>query len=511
MVVQRRFVIAVALVIAPFLSGCAVGPDFKAPAAPDADRYTAEPIATRTSATDVAQGEAQRFLKGRDIPAEWWTLFRSPALDALVRQSLDANPTLQSTIASLRAAREQVNAQKGKYFPLVQANYSPTRQETPASLAPVLNSGENPYNLFTAQVMVSYTFDAWGLNRRTVESLQALEDAQRFQVEAAYLTLTSNVVVAAIQEASLRAQIDATHQLIAINRKLLDLLHKQLDAGLANRSDVAAQEAALAQIEVTLPPLRKQLAVQRDLLAALAGRYPSDGPTQTFRLAALRLPLELPLSVPAKLVEQRPDVRFAEEQLHSASAQIGVATANMLPNLTISANRGYTAADMASLISGPSIFWSVAGNATQTLFDGFTLLHQRRAAIAAYQQTAWAYQAAVIAALQNVADSLRVVQNDADALRAARDFEHAAKVSLDLAQQQFAAGNVNFITLLNAQQAYQQALLGLVQAQTNRLADTAVLYQALGGGWWNRNGPPTRELKLDVATGEAKPREDTQP
>ena len=494
MFVQRLLIVAAALV-APLLSGCAVGPDFKAPAAPDVDRYAAEPIATRTSATDVAQGEAQRFLKGRDIPAEWWTLFRSPALDALVRQSLDANPTLQSTIASLRAARETVYAQKGKYFPLVQANYSPSRQESPSAIAPVLNSGDNPFNLFTAQLMVSYTFDVWGLNRRTVESLQAQEDAQRFQVEAAYLTLTSNVVVAAIQEASLRAQIEATYQLIAINRKLLDLLHKQLDAGYASRSDVAAQEAALAQIEVTLPPLRKQLAVQRDLLAALAGRYPSEGRAQTFRLAALRLPVAMPLSVPAKLVEQRPDVRFAEEQLHSASAQIGVATANMLPNLTIGASRGYTATDMASLISGPSIFWSVAGNATQTLFDGFTLLHQRRAAVETYQQVAWAYRGAVVAALQNVADALRTVQNDADALRAARDFEHAARISLDLAQQQFAAGNVNFIVLLNAQQAYQQAVLGLVQAQTNRLADTAALYQALGGGWWNRGGPPARDAQ----------------
>ena len=505
MLLQRWFVFAVALAAVPFLASCAVGPDFHVPAAPDVDRYTAEPTATHTSATDVAQGQAQRFLKDRDIPAEWWTLFRSPALDALVRQALDANPNLQSALASLRAARETVYAQKGKYFPLVQANYSPSRQESPSAIAPVLNSGDNPFNLFTAQLMVSYTFDIWGLNRRTVESLKALEDAQRFQVEAGYLTLTSNVVVAAIQEASLRAQIEATYQLIAINRKLLDLLHKQLDAGYASRSDVAAQEAALAQIEVTLPPLRKQLAVQRDLLAALAGRYPSEGPRQTFRLAALRLPVAMPLSVPAKLVEQRPDVRFAEEQLHSASAQIGVATANMLPNLTVSASRGYTATDMASLISGPSIFWSVAGNATQTLFDGFTLLHQRRAAVAAYQQAAWAYRGAVVGALQNVADALRTVQNDADALRAARDFERAARISLDLAQQQFAAGNVNFIVLLNAQQAYQQALLGLVQAQTNRLADTAALFQALGGGWWNRAGPAATELKLDVATGQAQP------
>lgn len=510
MILLRGSFAAAAVAAAAFLSSCAVGPDFHAPAAPDVDRYTAVPLPARTSSTDLAQGQAQRLLQDRDIPAEWWALFRSPALDALIKQSLEVNPTLQSAMASLRAAKEAVYAQQGKYFPLVQANYSPSLQESPGAISPTLNSSQNPFALYTAQVMVSYTFDAWGLNRRTVESLQALADLQRFQVEAAYLTLTSNVVVAAIQEASLRGQIDATHELIAINRRMLGLLRDQFNVGYASRADLAAQEAALAQIEATLPPLRKQLEIQRDLLAALAGRAPSQAPPQTFRLAALRLPLDLPVSVPAKLVEQRPDVRSAEEQLHSASALIGVATANMLPNLTISANRGYTATDMASLLAGPNIFWTVAGNATQPLFDGFTLLHQRRAAVDAYQQAAWSYRGAVVGALQNVADALRAVQNDADALKAVGDFARAAKISLDLAQQQFTAGNINFITLLNAQQAYQQALLGLVQAQANRLSDTAALFQALGGGWWNRQGAPAPEQKLDVATGHVEPLADTQ-
>jgi len=355
---------------------------------------------------------------------------------------------------------------------------------------------------------VSYTFDTWGLNRRAVESLQAAADSQRFQVEAAYLTLTSTVVVAAVQEASLRAQIDATNRLIDINVKMLEILRKQFNEGYADRIDVAAQEAALAQIRATLPPLRKALAQQRDLLSALAGRFPSQEPRETFKLDDLRMPNDLPVSLPAQLVEQRPDVRAAEELLHAASAQVGVAIANMLPNLTLTGNRGYTASDIASLFTGPNIFWIVAGNATQTVFDGFTLLHTERAVQAAYEQAAWNYRTTLIGAFQNVADALRAIQNDADAVKAASDFEKAAKISLDLVTKQFGGGYTNLLLLLNAQQTYQQAVIGLVQAQAARVSDTAALFQALGGGWWNRADPPAPEQNLEVATGQYKPMTD---
>jgi NodT family efflux transporter outer membrane factor (OMF) lipoprotein len=487
------------------LAGCAVGPDFVQPAAPDVTRYTHESPATRTSSTDIKFGQSQRFVNGRDIPADWWRVFRSRALNTLVEKSLAANPNLQSTIAALRAAKEGVYAQQGKYFPLVQANFSPSRQETSAVIAPTPTSGASVFNLMTAQVAVTYTFDTWGLNRRTVESLQGVADSQRFQIEAAYLTLTSNVVLAAVQEASLRAQIDATNSIIAANSKMLDILRNQFTQGYANRSDVAAQEAALAQVQATLPPLRKALAIQRDLISALAGRLPSQEPRETFRLADLRMPTDLPVSLPAELVRQRPDVRSAEEALHTASANIGVAIANMLPSLTIAANRGYTAADLASLFAGPNIFWTVAGSATQTVFDGFNLLHTERASQALYEQAAWNYRTTVVGAFQNVADSLRAIQNDADALKAARDFEKAAKVSLDLAQQQMQTGNANVLLLLNAQVTYENAVIQLVTAQANRVSDTAALYQALGGGWWNRVAPPAPEQKFDVATERSQP------
>ncbi len=485
------------------LTGCAVGPDFLHPAAPEITRYTREPLAA-TTATDIASGQTQHFVAGRDIPQEWWKLFRSPGLNALIERSLQNNPNLQSALATLRAAREAVAAQQGKYFPLVEANFNPTRQQTAAPISPVLGTSKNPFNLVTAQVLVSYTFDIWGLNRRTVESLQALADVQNFQVEAAYLALTSNLAVAAITEASLRGQIEATDQLIAINGKMLDVMQRQFHAGLANGSDVAAQEAALAQARATLPPLRKALAQQHDLLAALAGGFPGNGPREAFRLADLHLPADLPVSLPSQLIEQRPDVRAAEEQLHSASAQIGIATANTLPTFTINANGGYMNTALAHLLAPQNLFWELAGNATQTVFDAGTLWHQLQGAKDTYQAAAWTYRGAVVDAVQNVTDALRALQSDADALRAARDFQRAAKTSFDLATQQMQSGNANVLLLLNAQQTYLQATLQVVQAQAARLSDTAALFAALGGGWWNRPAP-LPEQNFDTATGQTEP------
>jgi NodT family efflux transporter outer membrane factor (OMF) lipoprotein len=482
------------------ISSCAVGPDFVHPAAPEVTRYTREPLA-HTSSTD-GPGGRQIFLQGGDVPPDWWTCFRSPELNALIGQALQNNPTLQAALATLRSAKETVYAQEGKFFPLAQANFNPTRQRSSEAIAPVPANGATVFDLDTAQLQVSYTFDVWGLNRRTVESLEALADVQRFQAEAAYLSLTANLVVAAVTEASLRGQIDATEQIISINSKMLDILRHQLDAGYANRSDVAAQEAALAQARATLPPLRKALAQERDLIAALAGTYPGEPPRETFRLADLHLPTDLPVSVPSQLIEQRPDIRAAEEQMHSASAQIGVATANLLPTFTISADAGFTSVALAQLLAPQNLFWSIGGNVAQTLFDGGTLLHNLQGAKDTYQAAAWTYQGTVIAAVQNVADSLRALQNDADSLRAAQDFERAAKTSFDLARQQMQTGNANVILLLNAQQSYLQSVLQVVQARAARLSDTAALFQALGGGWWNREGGPPERI-LDVGTGTA--------
>lgn len=495
---------ATALAAAMLLASCAVGPDFLHPAAPEATRYTKEPLGPQTSSTDAPTGQPQRFVQGRDISQEWWALFKSKSLNVLIERSLNNNPNLQSAIATLRAANQAVYAQEGHFFPLVQANFNPTRQLTAGPISPVLNTSANPFNLYTAQVVVSYTFDVWGLNRRTVEELKALADNQHFQVEAAYITLASSVAVAAINEASLRGQIEATNELISINTKMLDILRRQLDTGYANRNDVALQEAALAQVKATLPPLRKALQVQRDALSALIGLYPSEEPRETFKLADLQLPINLPVSLPSQLIEQRPDVRAAQEQLHAASAAIGVATASILPNLTIGANAGYMNTALPGLIAAPNLFWQLAGNATQTVFDGGILLHELQGAKDTYHAAAWGYRGTVIGAVQNVADALRAVQNDADELKAARDFERASKISFDLARQQMQTGYANILILLTAQQTYLQAVIQVVQARAARLSDTVALYQALGGGWWNRPAPPP-EKSLNVGTGQAVP------
>ncbi len=484
---MKRFVV-VAIV---FLGGCAAGPDFRRPQPPAVDRYTREASLEKTASADVPGGEEQRFLKERDIPADWWTLFQSPQLNDLVQRSLEANPTVQAGQAALRQARELVRAQQGLYYPTVQGSYSASRQRESQTLSPTLSSGNDIFNLHTAQLSVSYAPDVFGLNRRQVEAVEAQANAQRFQLEATYLTLTSNVVAAAIQEASLRSQLAAARDIVAINGKSLDLLRRQFAVGAVAGIEVAAQEAALAQAEQTLPPLQKQLEQTHNLLAALAGRLPAEQTEEAFELSALRLPRDLPVSLPSRLVEQRPDVRAAEEQLHSASAEIGVATAAMLPQFTLTAAGGGVATQFSQMFASGNPFWSVAAGVSQTVFAGGTLLARKRAAQAAFDQAAAQYRATVIGAFQNVADALYALQADADALRAAVNSERAAKVSLDLVQKQLQVGQVNYLALLAAQQTYQQALISLTQARANRFADTAALFQALGGGWWNRNSTPS--------------------
>jgi NodT family efflux transporter outer membrane factor (OMF) lipoprotein len=485
---SRLVRVVVGLTAAALAAGCAVGPDYERPAAPDATRYTREPLGAGTASAPVVDGEAQKFVTDRRIPDQWWTLFHSRELNGLIERSIKANPSLEQAIAALRVAEENTRAQEGKFFPLVQGNFTGLRQQVAQSTPGVSATGDLTYNLYTAQLLVSYTFDVWGLNRRTVESLQAQADSLHFLVEAAYLTLTSNLVLAAIQESSLREQIRITLDLIRINTTALDKIRDRENKGLVSHVDVAAQEAALAQIAATLPPLRKALAQQRNLIAALAGRYPSEEPPERFTLAKLRLPRDLPVSLPSKLVEQRPDVRSADELLHSAAAQVGVAIANTLPNITLSGNPGYVGPQLPGLISPENLFWSVTGSATQTLFDAGTLLHQKRAAEAAYDQAAASYRGTVITAMQNVADALRAIQQDANALKAAVAFERASKVSLDLINQQYQDGLINILLQIQAQQAWLQARLTVVQAQAARLSDTVALFQALGGGWWNR--PP---------------------
>jgi NodT family efflux transporter outer membrane factor (OMF) lipoprotein len=485
------------LLLTLLLTGCVVGPDFKRPPTPPSAHYAALPAAP--GATD-----AQHFVTDMQVPAQWWTLFHSPALTALIAQALASNPGLQGARAALRQAQENVAAQKGSYYPSVDAGINTTRQRNPSTLSSPLESNANYYTLTTAQVSVSYTPDIFGGNRRAVESLQAQAEAQRFQLEATYLTLTSNVVLAAIQEAGLRAQIAATHDIIDGQTKILATVRREFALGQLAESDVAAQVALQAQAQATLPPLDKQLAQQRDALAALLGSYSSDDIAVHFNLADLHLPHDLPLSIPSQMVQQRPDVRAAEAQWHAANAQVGVAIANRFPRLTLTAGAGSSPTHFNDIFKDATNFWNLGANIAQPIFEGGTLMHQERAAKAANEAAEAQYRSTVIAAFQNVADTLYAIRSDGEALTAAQTSADAASKSLAIAQHQLALGDIGEAVLLNTQETAQQAQIALAGAQAGRYADTVALFQALGGGWWNRQDVATPPNVSGVTSPDAR-------
>jgi NodT family efflux transporter outer membrane factor (OMF) lipoprotein len=497
---------------AALAAGCAVGPDFQKPQAPADAGYAPEPLPQVSASAPIHGGEAQRFVSGRDIPFDWWELFQCPALNSLIGRAFKANPSVSAAQAALAQAHELVSAQRGFYFPSIGATYQAERHKIAGNLtndqapgvqgngdnllAPLQDPNTPPYtaplyyNFQTAELTVGFVPDVFGGNRRQVESLAAQAEAQRLALEATYITLASNVVAAAIQEASLRAQIQATQQIIDADQKALQVLRDQFKLGYAMRIDVAAQETALAQAKATLPPLQLQFEQTRDLIRALVGNLPNQDVPETFELDALHLPPEMPLSLPAKIIEQRPDVRAAEAQLHAANAQVGVAVAAMLPTFPITGSYGGNADQFNWMFRSGGPFWNLVGDVTQPLFEGGTLLHRKRAAKAALKQAAAQYQSTVITAYQNVADTLHASLSDADALAADVAAENAAKVTYDLTRRQMDVGYVNYLTLLSAETAYQQALLSRVQAQATRYGDSLALFQALGGGWWNRAAKP---------------------
>ncbi|GAC1700696.1 MAG: efflux transporter outer membrane subunit [Steroidobacteraceae bacterium] len=472
------------------LTACAVGPDFKRPAAPatGADYGKAAPPPT-TVATQGTGGAAQHFDAGADIPGEWWTLFNSQPLTDLVQQALKANPGVDAAQAALRQAHELYAAQRASLLPTVQGGFAATRARNAlGTLAnPTSLPQANPYyNLYTAQLSLSYSPDVFGGTRRTLEAAGAQVDAARYQLIATDVTLSSNVVVTAIQEAALRGEITATQRLLALQHQLTDTARQRRALGTTSDVDLLAQQVAEAQTTATLPPLQKQLGITRDALTALLGRLPAGEPAEVFHLEDLTLPTQLPLSLPSKLVAQRPDVLLAEANMHAASAEVGVALANLLPQFAITADTGSAAFAISQLFTPYTRFWDAGASLTQTLFDAGALLHRHRAAEAALDEAGAQYRAAVILACQNVADVLRALSADADALAASVEAERAARAAFELTRRQQLLGTVSEVALLNAEQSYRQAEIGLIQAQANRYADTAGLFQALGGGWWNR-------------------------
>jgi NodT family efflux transporter outer membrane factor (OMF) lipoprotein len=472
------------------LAGCAVGMNFQAPTAPQVASYTPAPL---PPVTVKAAGVTQHFNPGADISGEWWTLFHAPELNSLINTALAHNPTLEASQQTLIEAEENVRAEEGSFVPSLSGSFQAERQRI--SSAELAGQGAGtvassaiipPYSLYNASLSVSYTLDLFGGVRRQVESLQAQSDYERDELEAAYLTLTANIVTAAVNEASLNAQVDATNKIIAIEQKQLGIINSQVTLGGAPAANLLSEQASLAGTQATLPPLEAQLAEERNQLADYVGAYPANFHEADFTLDSLSLPPDVPVSLPSALVAQRPDITAAAAQLHEASANVGVATANMLPQITLSADVGQDALTAATLFTPQNLLWSLVAGVTQPIFEGGTLDARRKSAIAAFRAAGAQYQSTVLAAFQNVADALQVLQFDAEALQAAQAAEAASQKSLLVTEDQVQLGGQPFTAELTAQTTYQNAVINRVKAQATRLADTAALFQALGGGWWNR-------------------------
>ncbi len=491
---KRSFAVLPMLALSGTLAGCSVGPDFLAPQGPKAATYLPEQT-TELVAAGIPGGEAQRIVQSLDIPGQWWGVFQSPQLNNLIEGALVANPDIKAAAASLKAAQFNARAQRATLFPTIGLGLGASQNQ----VAPILQSppaNQNSiFGLFTAGLTISYALDIWGGNRRQIESLDALAEQQCFQLEGAYLSLASNVVAAAILEASLRAQVAATQRIIAAQRETLTILQRQSGLGAGPGADVATQQAALAQAEATLAPLNKALAQQRNLLTSLTGRYTNEQVVERFTLADLKLPSELPLSLPSRLVEQRPDVRAAEANLHSAGALVGVAIANQLPQITLAVGVGTTALSTDTLFGPNQTSTNVGASLLQTILDGGALAAKKEAAKAGLEQADAQYRSTVVNAFRNVADTLNALEYDAITLKAAVDSERAAAASLEIARRRLDLGDTTYVFVLIAELTYQQAQLVRIQAQANRLTNTAALFQALGGGWWNRDAADVAAAK----------------
>ncbi|KTD05724.1 efflux transporter outer membrane subunit [Fluoribacter gormanii] len=466
-------------------TSCMVGPNFHSPKPPKVKKYTEKPLPKKTVSTLGKGGQAQTFITNKDIPILWWELYHSPEINQLIHMGLTNSPNLAAASAALRQAQENLKVQIGNsMWPSIDASQMVQRQRY-SGLQIGIPSDSVTFNLVYTSFNLSYTLDVFGGARRQIEALKAQVDYQQFQVIATYLTLTSNIVTTSVAVASYQAQIEATVDLIKAEQGLLDVLNDQYRLGGVSKENVLTQETLLEQTKATLPPLQKSLSQAKHALSTLVGAFP-EAPLPTIQLDRLKLPAELPVSLPSNLVRQRPDVRASEALLHQACAQIGVATANLFPQFTITANEGWLNTSFTNIFTKRNEVWALTGQVMQPLFHGGALWAQRRSAIAAYQQTAAQYKQTVLQAFQNVADVLRGIETDARTLQAQIKAENAARDSLNLTLKQYRLGGVSYINLLNAQQQYQQTRISRIQAQAARYSDTAALFQALGGGWWHK-------------------------
>lgn len=481
----------VALLMSLLLAACAVGPDFVRPAAPDVDLYTQ---GEKTTVTVSAEGQHQRFQFGEKIAADWWHLFKSDELNAAVKQAIANSPNLQSAQSSLRQSQDNLRAGYGVFFPEINANFSAIRQKP----SPYRFGGNSPtgvFNLFTLGATVSYSLDVFGGNRRMIEGLAAEVDYQRYAMLGTYMTLSGNVVNTMIARAAYQAQLEATERMIDLQKDQLSITQTQASAGIVPYANVLSIQSQLAANEAILPALRQKRDQATHLLATLSGHLPSENTVPMANLNKLTLPQNLPISLPSEFARQRPDILAAEAQLHTASANIGVVTAELFPSFSLSGTYGLINTKFGNLFDANSKFWSVGPTVNIPIFQGGALWYRRKAAINAYQKSLADYRQTVLSAFQQVADTLKALEHDAQSLRAQSDALQAAEEALKIREANYRAGVVSYLEVLAANTQFYQAKIGYLQILAQRYQDTTALFVALGGGWWN-----DPELETHVST-----------
>jgi NodT family efflux transporter outer membrane factor (OMF) lipoprotein len=464
-----------------FALGCVVGPEFERPKQPSIERYT---TGLTPTATIRADGKEQHFEQGAKIVPDWWRLFNSPGLNAVVNEAIENNQSLQAAQASLRQSQDNLRAGYGIFFPQVDAGADASRQK----FSPARFGGTAPssiFNVFTLSATIGYTLDVFGGQHRAVESLGAQVDVQHYTVIGTYIALSGNIVNTVIARAAYWDQIKATEEIIRFQRDQLKITEAQAQAGLIPYANLLSLQSQVAALEATLPPLRQKLSQSEHLLATLAGRTPAEWAPPEVDLADLTLPVELPVTLPSELVRQRPDVLAAEAQLHSASADIGVATAALFPNFTLNGAYGSQSGATKDLLKSGSAVWSLGANVSTPLFHGGTLWYKRKAAQEGYQQSLAIYRETVLSSFAQVADTLRALEHDAELVHAQSRAFNASEEALRLITANYQAGTANYVQVLIANGQYQQAKIGYLQAQAQRFQDTVALFVSLGGGWWN--------------------------
>lgn len=455
------------------LAGCKVGPDFKRPESPRAEAYTSQHLR-------LESGTDQQLVPGENPGREWWQLFQSDALNAVVQHALEGNRTLVAANATLAQARELAEAQAGALYPQLAMTAGSGRQRYGAQfLGPFPKPP--PFNYYALGPTVSYSLDYTGGTARSVEQQYALVEYQRQQLNAAYLMVTGNAVMQSLRIALLRGEIATVEAILEEDRRNKQLVQVAFEAGSVSRVDVVSAESQLASDATLLPPLRQELAVARHALSVIMGQLPVEAAPAELELSQVTVPRNLPLSLPSELVHRRPDILASEAQLHAATAAVGIATSNLYPHIVLTGNIGLQSTTLGSLFEGGSTAYGMTGSLTAPLFEGGTLRAQKRAALDAMRASTAKYEQTVLAAFGQVADALEALDHDAEQLDAQAHAQDAARENVDLTRKSYNEGNVGVLQILDAERLYQNARLGYVRAQAQRYMDTVQLLMALGG------------------------------